>query len=170
MNTKKFLLIVCLFVLPLASCGPKPLTDMELAEAARTTCGTLQTESATLDPLDLTSRAAAYKRAAEALSAINITEASAPQGMKLRSGIAGLADSFDKFDKAINEAIAKANLKGQVTLMIGEDGTVFAYAGSIFDIAKLEIDPTLLANLRANQTQVQEAAISLALEECVVAW
>ena len=173
MNNKTLTPIICLFVtvLLLASCGPKALNDVEFADAARNVCSTLQTDSASLGELDLAARAVAYRKAVDALLALNITEKSAPEGTLLRSGLTGLADSFDKFGKAINDATVKADLKAPVTVMVGDDGTVFAYSGKdIFGITKLDIDPGIFSNLQANQLQVQKAATSLKLEECVVAW
>jgi hypothetical protein len=171
MNTK-LISMICLFVtsLLLASCGSKALNDVEFADAAREVCSTLNTESASLDKLDFASRAAAYRRAADALAGLEITEKSAPQGTGLRSGLAGLADSFDKLGKAIDDAVLKANLNAPVTLMITEDGTVFAYTGSILNLTRLDIEPAIVSDLKATQARVREAAISLKLEECAIEW
>lgn len=173
MNTKISTPIICLFVtvLLLASCGPKTLNDAEFADAARNVCSSLQSVSASLGQLDLAARSAAYRQAVDALVVLNITEKSAPEGTLLRSGLNGLADSFEKFDKAIDDAIDKANLEAPVSVAVTEHGTVLAFPGNnVLHVTELDIDPTIFLDLQANQLQVQEAATNLKLEECVVAW
>ena len=171
MSMKKLIPMVFVTSLLFAGCGPKALSDMEFADAAQDVCSTLHTESASLSDLDLTARAAAYQHAVDALVALNITEESAPQGTKLRSGLTRLADSFGEFGKAISDATLKANLQEPVAIAITEDGSVFGYPeSSVFDITKLDVDPTILSDLRTYQAQVQEAATSLKLEDCVIKW
>ena len=169
MNTKKLMTLICLFGLSLllASCGPPALNDEEFTDSAREVCSTLKTEIASVVPLDFTSRADAYRQAADALADLEITEKSAPQGFRLRSGLAELANSFDMFDKAFTEALAKANIVPEAVFFT-EEGSVFAISMSDNDISKLEIEAALLLELSATNELVREAANSLELEECVI--
>ena len=148
---------------------PTPLTDEEFAEYAVDVCSTLKTDFTSINTFDFTSRAEAYRRAADSLTHLEITEQSAPQGTQLRIGLSELADSYGFLDKALTEAVDKANIDTTAidTLFFGEDGSVYAVSQSIFDITKLEIEETLLTELYANATLVQEAAISLGLEDCI---
>ena len=172
MNARKLIPIFCLIVmsLSLASCGPKPLSDAEFSDAAKTVCHTLNTESASLGEIDLGSRAAVYTQATDALTDLTITEKSAPQGTALRSGLAELSDAFENLGKAIDDAATKANLTAPVTVLIGDDGTMFGYGKSVLPIIRLDVDPTLMPALQALQTKVRDAANSLNLAECIINW
>lgn len=149
---------------------PTPLTDEEFTEVAREVCSNLKIEIAPLNLFDLASKADAYRRAADALAGLEITEQSAPYGTYLRSGLAELADSFDIFNKALSEALIKADLVDvHITILIDEAGGVFAHpSDNVFGIARLEIDATLIEELQSTQEQVREAAISLNLEDCAI--
>jgi len=177
---KRFLQMfsLTLILLLLAGCGgvsakptatptPSLLSDEEFAGSAREVCGTLKTEIASLDTLDLTSKAEAYRRAADALIDLEINQQSAPQGTRLRSGLAELADSLDIFDKALVEALIKARIEGPFTLMITEGGSVFVISGGDLSTLKgLEIEADISLELKAAQALVRQAATALGLEEC----
>ncbi len=175
MNTKKLISTAFAISLLLVSCGPKPLSDVDFSAAAQSVCEKLHTDSEPLDKFDLEGRATAYRQAAEALAALNITEKSAPKGTQLRSGLSELTDSFDKFSKAVAEAFIKANLKAPVAIILTEDGHMLGYTntGRVTDVlhaTALDVDPSIFSNIKANQLQVQEAATSLGLGNCIVPW
>ena len=172
MNTKKLITLICLFALSLVlvSCGSPSLNDEEFTDTAREVCSTLKAEIASIDSLDITSRADAYRHAADALADLEITEQSAPQGYLLRSGLVELADSFDMFDKAFAEALTKANIDTPETVIFTEEGSVFAISMSTNDLSKLDIESALVLELNVNNALVREAAISLELEECAIEW
>ncbi len=151
---------------------PKPINDEEFAEAAREVCSSLKTEIDSLNKFilfDLTSKAEAYRKAADALAYLDITEQSAPLGIYFLSSINDLASSFDIVGKALSEAIAKASLdESNISLAVTGDGTVYGSTGSIFESKKLEVDPTMIKELLQLIEQVNEAAISLNLEDCAI--
>jgi hypothetical protein len=179
------MVLVLLMSLIISGCGPGQLfgptptptptflTDEEFTKVAHGVCSNLKTEIAPLDPFilfDLTSKADAYKRAADVLADLEITEQSAPYGTLLRSGLAELADSLDMVDKVLSEAIIKADLgESDITIIITEGGEVFAYTDSIFEATYLEeIDASQIENLQSIQEQVRAAAMSLNLEDCAI--
>ena len=184
MKTKQRIAVVLVLLMSLviSGCGPgqlfgptltptpTPLTDEEFTEFAREVCSALETEIASLDTLDFSSRADAYRQAADALAALELTEQSTPQGTRLRSGLAELADSSDIVGKALTEALTKANFDTPVTVMFTIGGKVYAYSGMIFNITWLEIETDLILDWFATQELVREAAISLELEQCAIEW
>ncbi len=175
MNTKKLITLTCLSAMSLllASCGPTPLNDEEFTDTAREVCSTLKTEIAYLNTDDFTSRAEAYRRAADALADLNITEQSAPQGTRLRSGLAEMADFFDVFGQAYAEFLTnpKVTRTGDTPqLMFAEDGSVYANWGDILFSTKLEIKAATVLEHYETQERIREAAISLELEECAIEW
>ena len=177
MNTKKLITLTCLSAMSLllASCGPTPLNDEEFTDTAREVCSTLKTEIAYLNTDDFTSRAEAYRRAADALADLNITEQSAPQGTHLRSGLAEMADFFDVFGQAYAEFLTNPKVETTSTgdipqLMITEAGTVFGHWGDILFSTKLEIEAATVLEHYETQKRIREAAISLELEECAIEW
>lgn len=150
---------------------PAYLTDEEFTEVAQAVCGNLKTEIANLDPFmlfDLEPKANAYRKATDALIDLEITEQSAPNGFHLRSGLIELADLSDVLGKQISEAINQAGLDGPITIMITDNGGVFAHTGSIFDTTRLDVDATLIEKLQSVIEQTDEAAITLGLEDCVI--
>ena len=175
MNTKKLITLTCLSAMSLllASCGPTPLNDEEFTDTAREVCSTLKTEIASLDTFDFTSRAEAYRRAADTLADLNITEQSAPQGTRLRSGLAEMADFFDVFGQAYAEFLTNPKVETTRTgdtpqLMYTVDGSVYANWGDILFSTKLEIEAATVLEHYATKERVREAAISLELEECAI--
>jgi len=185
MKTKQRIAVVLVLLMSLviSGCGPgqlfgptltptpTPLTDEEFTEFAREVCNALETEITPLiGTIDFASGADAYRKAADALAALEITEQSAPQGTHLRSGLAELADSTDIVDKALTEALTKANFDTPVTVMFTIGGKVYAYSGMIFNMTWLEIEPDLILDWFATQELVREAAISLELEQCAIEW
>jgi len=119
---------------------------------------------------DFASWASAYRRAAEALASLNITEQSAPQGARLRVALSRLAELSDSFDKALEAACKKADMmcKGE-DLALTEDGSVYILVDRrSLSFQRLEIEPALVLDLMTYHTAVEEAAISLGLEDCAV--
>ncbi len=169
MKTKKLITLTCLSAMSLllASCGPTPLNDEEFTDTAREVCSTLKTEIASLDTFDFTSRAEAYRRAADTLADLNITEQSAPQGTRLRSGLAEMADFFDVFGQAYAK-VEKTRIGDTLQLIYTEDGSVYANWGDILLSTKLEIEAATVLEHYATKERVREAAISLGLEECAI--
>ncbi|MFZ2096527.1 MAG: hypothetical protein WAV05_07795 [Anaerolineales bacterium] len=176
---------LALIVLLLAGCGGAPAaqTDEEFADAAQGVCTTLKAE---LDPLDalgpigvntLAPWAEAYERASEALADLVITEVSAPQGTRLRSGLAELADSYDAFGEALDKAVAQ-NSDPEESYVVGGflgDGTVILFPLSgrnLFErmegSVQIETEKALVLNLLETETAVREAARSLGLEDCTL--
>ena len=167
---------VTLILLLLAGCGgtaaiePEPtarfLSDEEFVIAAQGTCEALAAELASLEELDFSGRAEAYHRAAGTLAALEISEESAPQGTLLRTSLAELAGAFETFSGALDQALAEAGIDKPAILMWSEDGDVYASAGSIFDMVKLEIDNAVVTRLTTGVDTAREAANALGLEEC----
>jgi len=164
-------LCLCALVLLIAGCGPKNLSDEEFAEAAQGICQTLADEYASASEAIVISdkyigQAAAYRKAAEALAEINISEESAPQGSYLRTNLAELAEAQEIFADILTEALATADIEGQMFMFVTEGGKVFASGGSIFDIVELDIDPTIVLGMTETQTALREAATELDLPNC----
>jgi hypothetical protein len=61
--------------------------------------------------------------------------------------------------------MAKAGL---TTIVIADDGSVFGYTTSVFQIQKVDVDPTLQTNLAAAQKKVSDAAQALGLTDCAI--
>ena len=173
-NQRTNVVFIILVSLVLTGCGPGQLfgppllNDEEFAESARGVYSNLKTDFDSLNPIDFTSKADVYSRAADALDDLEISEQSAPQGARLRSGLSKLAVSYDMFDKALNEALSKANIEGSFNLMITEGGSVFVTSGGDWaTLQELEIETDLYLELKAAQTLIQDAAIALGLEDCI---
>ena len=166
MFTKKLIPLIFVASLLLAACGTNSLTDEEFTAAARPTCTTLNTEVAPLGGLNLADRAVSYRKAAQALDALSITSGSAPNGSRLRTGLADLADASEKLAAALSDA----NVDETATLFITEEGSVYVTTGSVLEMTKLSIDPAIAKEVQTLQADVTEAATALGLTECNLAW
>lgn len=168
MKTKNLTTLICLcaLFLSITSCGAAALSDAEFAEAALPACEALATGIDALEDMDYAGRAEAYRLAAEALEAFNISEQSAPQGTLLRTSLAELPEGIETFAAALAEALTGAGMETPAMLMTTEDGNVFASPGSIFDMAKLDIDPAVVLALTAKLAALKEAASAAGLEQC----
>ena len=166
MFTKKLIPLIFVASLLLSACGTNSLTDEEFTAAARPTCTTLKTEVAPLGGLNLADRAVSYRKAAQALDALSITSGSAPNGSRLRTGLADLADASEK----LAAALSNANLDDTATLFITEEGSVYVTTGGVLEMTKLPIDPAIAKEVQTLQTEVTEAATALGLTECNLAW
>lgn len=169
---------VALIVLFLVGCAsgtpePAPLTDTEFTQAAQAVCSALKTEinaAATFE-----NKAQGYQRAADQLSGTIITEQSAPQGFLMRSGLTALVNSYAAFNQALAEAITKVDVGEGYSIMITEDGSVFASpanVSNIFDkmanMKQLAIEPDMVLKLIENEAAFRAAAIALGLQDCAI--
>ena len=168
MKTKNLTTLICLCALFLSvtSCGPAALSDVEFAEAALPACEALAAGIDALEDMDYAGRAEAYRLAAEALEAFNISEQSAPQGMLLRTNLAGMAETIDAYAAAVATALDSAGIENPTMMMTTEGGNIFASTGSIFDTVKLDVDPAVVLDLSAKLAALKEAAGAAGLEEC----
>ena len=136
---------------------------------AQAACSTLKTDMAgyaNLKTLTFTLKAGSYKTAGDAMDKLTITATSAPNGMALRTSLRDVSTGYTNLGAGIQSAMAKAGL---TTVVIMDDGTVFGYADSVFNIQKVDVDPTLQANLAAAQKKVSDAAKALGLTDCAIA-
>lgn len=162
----------------LAGCGsgtaePEPLTDAEFTLAAQEVCGTLKTDITAAATFE--KKAQGYRRAADQLSEMVISEQSAPQGFQFRSSLIELANSYAAFNQALAEAITKVDIEEGYSVTITEDGTVYVSPGNVTNIfekmanmQQLDIEPALALKLIESDTVAREAAISLGLNDCAM--
>jgi len=154
----------------LSGCGStSSLSDQEFSDAALSTCSTLKEVTATLDWLSFGELSDAYAAAARELNALQITGESAPNGTLLRSYLAELADSYSLLEVAVEDAMAAivGGASGSLSVMVADDGTFFAYPGDdMFDIERLDVDPSAWVAVQTNLTQVEDAAQTLGLSDC----
>lgn len=172
-SSKVYLFMI---VVALTSCSgflSSSLSDEEFAKSAQEVCRTLRAEIVLLDSQDFKSKAEAYRRAADKLSELKITEQSAPSGFLLVSHLGQLADSYTTFDQALTKALSESGISTPFDLMMTEDGKLYATsadAGNIFDklasATQLEIDANIVAELSAAQQSLLAPAKELGLEEC----
>lgn len=157
-------------VLLLVGCGSSGLSDKQVSEStvAQAACSTLKTEMAgyaKLKTLTFTLKAGSYKTAADAMDKLTMTSTSAPNGMALRTGLRDVSTAHTNLGAGIQSAMAKAGL---TTIVIADDGSVFGYTTSVFQIQKVDVDPTLQTNLAAAQKKVSDAAQALGLTDCAI--
>lgn len=148
---------------PTAKPMPSLLSDEEFAETAQGTCQTLMTEITSLNPLDNTGKAEAYRRAAGILTELEISEESAPQGILLRTGLIELAEAQENFAGALDKALAGADIDIEL-LIITEEGDVFGIASD--EMVILDLDKALVIERSTKIDAVRGAATALGLEEC----
>lgn len=157
---------------PKPSPTPTPINDDEFVETAQEVCNNLKKEIDSLDPFilfDLKSKADVYRKAADALAHLSISEESAPLSTHFLSSINDIASSYDKVGEALAEAITKAGLdESNFIISITQSGSVVASSGNINELQLLEVDNTLITELLQIIKDVNEAAISLNLEDCAI--
>lgn len=166
-----------LALLLLVGCGGEPaepaLSDAEFTQAAQAVCSTLKTEISAAATFE--NQGQGYRRAADQLSEMVITEQSAPQGFQLRSGLITLANSYDAFNQALAEAITRVDIEESYSIMITEDGSVYASPDNVSNLfekmanmQQLTIEPDLVLKLIESEAAFQETAIALGLKDCAM--
>ncbi len=160
------ILLLCLVLAGCGAGGPPAVSDAEFSAAAKEACGTFQENAAKLGAINYGLKAAAYQLALGKIETIKITQASAPNATGFLSAMKDLAASYEAADKALAEALAKVDLKGNVTILVAEDGAVMAHTSKIFDITALDVDPSLIKDVEAKQKALNDLAAPLSLDDC----